>query len=1127
MAQKRQQLKGQPHTDIPSPISVITPEERRALIAQQADAARLLAAAASPERRAQRGRPVLRQKKPMVFELVTQSPTRQSPSRPSPCLPPSCHSPEQLHSSPPSSIHFQLVTEKPSVHQPLTSATRRSSNQPSLTHAATTKPQPPPAPLSKGQQGNKENHTAAPARPAPSKATTSVIPATRPSKPRSSSHLLSASSSIPFRSLRQHLATLPLPLLAAEVQRIHSLAVRPFPILPSLYFASPPLALLLQWLQTVALTLSTSHSSHPAYLVTNFTSSLSDGIVLLLLLHYYATGGERGEEAEGVGWEDIRWYDGYKAVDRPQPGGEQGEKRVEEEKDGGQGETREVAGGEREVGWVGAFSFAELTRVSQTAQEQASAVNWATVRRAVHSLAPELDCDELGWRGQDARLDESAMVVFLCSLSSVLLDRSAEVHAARRVQRWWRRCVQRRQVVVHLHAMLAQARQARDMGEQAEVVEEEGEVSVMLAGDEDEVVASSDAPPPTPSRALRHSLLLLDWHDPTTLQQARMKAVEAQHTAQLEAAALQVQRRWRAKIGRRRSAEVRAARDAVVRLTVQQEGERREAAAVQVQRVYRGWRVRRDVAVLLHLKAAVETEMRVEHERRLQAERQRGAAAVLLQSAVRSWLARRELAKRTTEERERIQGEVQAARQRAAVVLQSHIRGRLERVRLRHRLAEREEQQRREEEAAALVRAAQAEEQAHRMRQEAEQAEQRKLANARRLQAEREERERLRALAQAEEERRRQQAEEEHKRMTTAACTIQRAWRNWRRTARMVEELRGQIAAARVESAAIFLQAVFRGKRARKEVARLREERLVQQRLAEEERVREEKKREERRRLLHRVQTLNATTLQTQLRVFLSKQLLQRRLAEQAAERQRSAALIQACWRGYRERKQTPQLLTTRRTLVRLQHRRTPSQTMEGRTVAALAALQSSQSLSCITRAVHSLSVTSSLASICESHLRPAVPALFSLIRSCNRSEPHTHLLLLLLTTLTNIASHPSTLTSVYHHEGSADVLVEQLQVYRDHGRLMRRVLGLLERGRGVPGWVQGMAGQEGEGKGGCVASRVQAVCELLERKCRSERRLGRAWWGGEEKVRHIREMDDIAKRLRTFLTSIPAARAS
>ena len=1126
MAQKRQQMKAQHPTTSPSTsISIITPEERRTLTLQQADAARLTAAADSPDRRPQRGRPLLRQQKPMVFELVTQSPTRNTASPASLCPPSSDH----CHTSPPSAIHSELVTEK-AAHRPRTTTTRLSSNRPPIAHPPSSKPHPPPPPPSRGERSNKENRAAAPPRPAPPKPTTAApLTAGGPSKPRPSSHLLSTSSSpLPFRSLRQHLAALPLPLLSAEVHRIHSLSLKPFPILPSLYFASPPLTLLLQWLQTIALTLSTSHPSHPPYLVTNFTSSLSDGIVLLLLLHYYGGGqsgggggGEGGEE-EGVAWEEIRWYEGIKAVGEVGTG--EGREGKRGETDGSEGQ---VEGGvevreEGKVGWVGAFSFAELTRVSPTEQEKASTVNWATLRRALESIAPGVECGALAGCGQGRRVEESAMIIFLCELSSILLDRSAEVHAARRLQRWWRRCAQRRSILLRLHTLLAEARQVRKVGEQVEEAEGEGEVSMVIGADEDEVSMSMEAPPPTPSRALRHSLLLLDWHDPTTLQQARLKAVEAQRSAALDAAVLQVQRRWRGKIGRRRAAEVRTARSEAHRMQAKQEEQRREVAAVQVQRVYRGWRTRRDVAIVLHLKSVVEAEMRVEMEQRLHREGHRCAAALALQTAVRGWLARRELAKRRREERERVESEAKAARQRATVVLQSHIRGHLDRVRLRQRLAQ-EEQRRMEEEAATRLRVAQAEEQARRGRQEEEETQQRQLAIARRLQAEREEQERLRALAKAEEEeRRRVQAEEEQKRRTAAACVIQRAWRNWQRTARMVEELRGQIAAARVESAVIGMQAVFRGKMARREAARLREERAARQRAAEEERLREERRREERRRLLHRVQALNATTIQTQLRVFLAKQLLQRRRAEQTTLRQRSAALIQACWRGYRERQQTPHLLSARRTLVKLQHRRTPSQTMEGRTTAALTALQSSQSLSAITRAVHALSVTSTLVCICEEQLRPAVPALFSLIRSCNRSEPHTHLLLLLLTILTNIASHPSTLHSVYRHPDSAEVLVEQLQVYRDHGRIMRRVVGLLERGRTVAGWVQGMREEEGEGQGRVVFTRVQAVSELLERKCRSERRLGRAWWGGEEKVRQIREMDDIAKRLRRFLASIP-----
>ena len=1104
MEQKRQQLKAQLPLASPfsPPISVITPEQRRLLQPPQSSTL--------PDDGAKsKGRPVLRKKRPMVFELVTQSPTRQSPPRrPSaPPTPPTCHPSDETHQPPQTTsrgIHFELVMEKSAKESAKAasatagvSSIKASTSRLSAQHMSTSLDA-----MAKSRRGNKENQRGAVEEKGKSTASTAKIAKALPSistappptaKTRPSSHGISSSSSLPFLSLRQQLSSLPLPLLEAEVLRIHSLSLRPFPILPSLYFASVPLSLLLQWLQTVVLAQSISHSS-PRYLVHNFTSSLSDGIVLLLLLHYY--------HPDALHYSNIQWHDGIKVVDNEGVKSLPVEAEVITEDEG--------SNGEREKGWVGAFSFAELTRVQQSEAEKAAIVNWGVIRLALESVAPQLHCSE-GMGSGKGRVEEARMVIFLCQLSALLLSRSAEVHAARRLQRWWRRNIQRRSITRHLHSVITDARQGA-MQEEMSPIPRCGLESSSVVEEEDVMVDESlDLPPPTPSRALRHSLMLLDWNDPTTLQQARMRAEEAQRTVTVvTAAALQIQSRWRGRIGRREAMAVRSARDVEKRVGESRRCEEMEAAAIAVQRVYRGWRVRRNVRILIQLKKEVEAQLAVGRERQLRWDEQRRSAVVSLQTAVRGWLARRlltrlrevEQAKRKSEF-QRKERERSAARLRAVVVLQAHIRGHLARVQLRQRLALQEKQRREDEEATiALNRRLQAEKEARLLR----------------------EKERQRAQVQEEEKARRVHVEAERTRRDDAALTIQRAWRNWQKTTRMVEELREGIYAARLEGAVVAMQAIVRGKQARREVALLRADRSARLNAEKEERVREEKRREERQRLLHRVQTINATAIQTQLRVYLARRLLSSKQAEYvqhaAAEQQRSAAVIQAAWRGYQQRKQTPHLITVRRTLVKLRHHRTASQTMEGRTQSALTSLHTSHSLASITRAVHTLSVTSTLACICESLLLPALPALFSLIRSCNRSTPHQQLLLLCLTTLTNIASHPSTHDAVYHHPNSADVLVEQLQVYRDHTRIMRRIVHLLERGTAVNEWMTALT-NTGEEDGMVVVKRVEAVCELLERKTRSERRLGRAWWGGEEKVRAIREMDDIARRLRAFITPL------
>eukprot|EP01082_Thalassiosira_pseudonana_P011854 g10101.t1 g10101 contig4:1216615-1218916(-) len=69
----------------------------------------------------------------------------------------------------------------------------------------------------------------------------------------------------------------------------------------------------------------------------------------------------------------------------------------------------------------------------------------------------------------------------------------------------------------------------------------------------------------------------------------------------------------------------------------------------------------------------------------------------------------------------------------------------------------------------------------------------------------------------------------------------------------------------------------------------------------------------------------------------------------------------------------------------------------------------------------------------------------FYLIGSCNRSSPHLELLMSILQTLTNVASHPSTVPPLATVE-AVDILTDLVQMFRDKSRLFALSSSLLER---------------------------------------------------------------------------------
>jgi abnormal spindle-like microcephaly-associated protein len=69
----------------------------------------------------------------------------------------------------------------------------------------------------------------------------------------------------------------------------------------------------------------------------------------------------------------------------------------------------------------------------------------------------------------------------------------------------------------------------------------------------------------------------------------------------------------------------------------------------------------------------------------------------------------------------------------------------------------------------------------------------------------------------------------------------------------------------------------------------------------------------------------------------------------------------------------------------------------------------------------------------------------YNIIRSCNRSDPHTKLLECLLNTLSNVSNHSSLIASITN-DNSVDVLVDVIQLFRDKNEIFCAAVHILKR---------------------------------------------------------------------------------
>ena len=170
-----------------------------------------------------------------------------------------------------------------------------------------------------------------------------------------------------------------------------------------------------------------------------------------------------------------------------------------------------------------------------------------------------------------------------------------------------------------------------------------------------------------------------------------------------------------------------------------------------------------------------------------------------------------------------------------------------------------------------------------------------------------------------------------------------------------------------------------------------------------------------------------------------------------AATRVASTVRIQSAWRGHLVRRAcSTEMQAIRRRFIAaaVLGRQHPELRIGNRAREAIITLMESKRLSEALQGCTILEQSSSYSHIiCEllvsSH---AVPKLFRFIRSCNRSKPHTELLVNILSILNNIAQYHWLVGSIFETPGGVLTLVEQLQTFRDKREPYVLCIGILTK---------------------------------------------------------------------------------
>ena len=147
----------------------------------------------------------------------------------------------------------------------------------------------------------------------------------------------------------------------------------------------------------------------------------------------------------------------------------------------------------------------------------------------------------------------------------------------------------------------------------------------------------------------------------------------------------------------------------------------------------------------------------------------------------------------------------------------------------------------------------------------------------------------------------------------------------------------------------------------------------------------------------------------------------------------------------------------------------------------ALQQLLTSKALSSCIKACHELQVATRLSDICCFKLcqNGAVPSLFELIHSCNRSKPNAALVRVALEILYNLSQHEQCLSAIYTAGDSViDILVDQIQHFRENEQVLLCIIDIMQAISRHPAGIRSV-NFDGED----VLRRLDSVVHVLTRQ--------------------------------------------
>ena len=286
---------------------------------------------------------------------------------------------------------------------------------------------------------------------------------------------------------------------------------------------------------------------------------------------------------------------------------------------------------------------------------------------------------------------------------------------------------------------------------------------------------------------------------------------------------------------------------------------------------------------------------------------------------------------------------------------------------------------------------------------------------------------------------------------TAAATTLQSAYRGSvarKQFAAMVEAKAAETAVARLLSATT-MQSVWRGRAARIDYNRIR---------------------------------TAIITIQAYGRGYIVRKQLPKTMPVIKA-----ATMIQSAWRGYITRKQSSK--KAQRLAARIAAANACAEehmTLGARTVSALKILLTHKQLTFVLRACENLVVATKLSTGCCTRMvdAKAVPIIFQLVRSCNRSKPHMAVLVVALQIMLNLVKCKQTNAFVFQEGEAVGLMAELCQMYRDKTEIFAVVLEIMKNFTSDAEKVATIKKRHADMK------RFDQIKSLLERKAKLSKKI-------------------------------------